>query len=73
MTTNTFYLTNSLDILNDIVAVSPNVVTQVTDKLNLVHNHVHETGSPVTAHYTTSCSVHAFMRVMKGGEKSKNH
>ena len=29
MTTNTFYLTLSLDILNDSVAVSPNVVTQV--------------------------------------------
>ena len=31
MTANTFYQTPSLDILNDNVAVSPNVVTQVTD------------------------------------------
>ena len=37
-----------------------------------VHNYVHETGSHVTAHYTTSCSVHVIMRVMKGGEKSKS-
>ena len=29
MTTNTFYLTLSLDILNDSVAVSSNVVTQI--------------------------------------------
>ena len=37
-----------------------------------MRNYVHETGSRVTAHYTTSCSMHVIMRVMKGGEKSKN-
>ena len=37
-----------------------------------MHNYVHKTGSHVTAHYMTFCSVHVIMRVMKGGEKGKS-